>query len=281
MRRHSLRAATVVVAALILAGCGSGSEGGGTDFGGESRGGDPVAAPAFSAVPEAPATTVAAVADTDTAPSAASPTTVPEPAAPASQGQPGPVPPTTAPAAQQAAPAAPATTVPPADDHDHAGESHADETKGGTPLPEVADSWPSCFNAEQRYVVAYPRGWNTDMSAAGGCQYFDPAAVKVPANRDSFRTALMALQTGRDFANPGSASSREPTTISGRQAIRFTATEAGLQRYGYWVERDGKMFEVSTVRPSDMSDGDFAARKAVVDRAAQSLEFQSAAGGGG
>ena len=106
--------------------------------------------------------------------------------------------------------------------------------------------------------VVYPANWFTTTTPTTiACQYFDPAAITVPADPATLKTAVMikadTTTTYQDAltaaTNPAdwTVLTNEPVTIGGLPATRLQATakistpevSAGATRYGYLIDAAG------------------------------------------
>ena len=154
----------------------------------------------------------------------------------------------------------------------------------------LPSGWDLCANAESGYEIGYPANWyTTELNPEQACQQFDPMAFTIPEGGEYPMTALNAVQTQYLFdpgrSGPGMSCSslqlREPTTVGGRQAVRFEERlngdgmyADGTMRYGYVSDRDGLEFTVFTMAGPSVSADDYAAWKAVVDQAVETLHFE-------
>ncbi|HEV8402512.1 MAG TPA: META domain-containing protein [Candidatus Limnocylindrales bacterium] len=215
---------------------------------------EPSPGPSASASPSA---TPAATSTSSPSPSpspTATPTTAPT-ATPAA---------TSAPTATPAASASPApTVVPPAS------------------LPPTATCQLTIPSSVSINVV-YPATWFTTTTPADiACQYFDPAAITVPADPATLKTAVMikadpaatyqdALTAATDPAD-WDVLTNEPVTIGGLPATRLQATatistpevSAGATRYGYLIDAAGHPLWIETT--GTVGDPTFTTNMSVVD----------------
>ncbi len=195
------------------------------------------ASPSASASVSPSASASVSPSPSPTASPTATPTTAPTPT----------VAPTTAPTATPAASASPApTVVPPAS------------------LPPTATCQlviPSSVSIN----VVYPANWFTTTTPTNiACQYFDPAAITVPADPTTLKTAVMikadpattyqdALAAATNTAD-WTVLTNEPVTIGGLPATRLQATakistpevSAGATRYGYLIDAAGGPLWIET-----------------------------------
>jgi heat shock protein HslJ len=212
------------------------------------------AAPTPTATASPSASASASASATPSASPTATPTTAPTPTAA----------PTAAPTATPAASASPApTVVPPAS------------------LPPTA-TCQLVIPSSVSISVVYPANWFTTTTPANiACQYFDPAAITVPADPTTLKTAVMIkadpATTYQDAltaaTNPAdwTVLTNEPVTIGGLPATRLEATatistpevSAGATRYGYLIDAAGGPLWIET--SGTVGDPTFTTNMSVVD----------------
>lgn len=153
------------------------------------------------------------------------------------------------------------------------------------PPRDPLEGWQRCQNRTLDYSISYPPAWQTD----GSCAYFAPGPVEAPRRASVAGAPFVALQL-RDRSPsalvPDSTGDirtlwSEPRTIDGRQAVRYEGEivvsrdlPLGTRLYGYRIHNNGRVFEVSTARLPGSSDAEYQARKALVDLAVKTLDFE-------
>ena len=130
--------------------------------------------------------------------------------------------------------------------------------------------------------VVYPANWFTTTTPANiACQYFDPAAITVPPDPATPKTAVMikadpattyqdALAAATNTAD-WTVLTNEPVTIGGLPATRLEATatistpevSAGATRYGYLIDAAGGPLWIETT--GTVGDATFTTNMSVVD----------------
>jgi hypothetical protein len=159
------------------------------------------------------------------------------------------------------------------------------EIESGTPRQVVP--WPRCGSPALGYSIAYPPGWHHDRN----CAFFDPEPFTVPENSDFYGTALEVQVPQDSWENVAGGLtderfartiSRRELRVSGRRAVlvEVEATgdglfERGYRLYAYVVDVAGRppVIVQATRRPG----AEWTGRKAVADRAVQSLRFAESA----
>ena len=154
-------------------------------------------------------------------------------------------------------------------------------------------SWIPCSNGAFGFTIDYPPDWHTTpvRGKGGECLFFEPEPFEIPANSDFTGTAIEVLPAQESYANVVATMTderfarvlaRSETTIAGRAAVRVEAEatgegllDAGTRTYAYVVDRDGQAFIVQT---TEARGTDFAARKRILDRAAESVQFAGPTG---
>ena len=130
--------------------------------------------------------------------------------------------------------------------------------------------------------VVYPANWFTTTTPTTiACQYFDPAAITVPADPATLKTAVMikadTTTTYQDAltaaTNPAdwTVLTNEPVTIGGLPATRLQATakistpevSAGATRYGYLIDAPAHPLWIET--SGTVGDPTFTTNMSVVD----------------
>ena len=130
--------------------------------------------------------------------------------------------------------------------------------------------------------VVYPANWFTTTTPPTiACQYFDPAAITVPADPATLKTAVMIkadpATTYQDAltaaTNPvdWTVLTNEPVTIGGLPATRLQATakistpevSAGATRYGYLIDSAGHPLWIET--SGTVGNATFTTNMSVVD----------------
>lgn len=170
------------------------------------------------------------------------------------------------------------------------GSTGAPEPQPAVPVAPPAprdplEGWQRCQNRTLDYSISYPPAWQTD----GSCVYFAPGPVEAPRRASVASAPFVALQL-RDRSPsalvPDSTTDirtlwSEPRTIDGRQAVRYEGEivvsrdlPLGTRLYGYRIHNNGRVFEVSTARLPGGSDAEYQARKALVDLAVKTLDFE-------
>lgn len=210
--------------------------------------------PSASAAPSPTAAASPSASASPTASPTATPTTAPTPTAA----------PTAAPTATPAASTSPApTVVPPAS------------------MPPTA-TCQLVIPSSVSISVVYPANWFTTTEPTTiACQYFDPAAITVPADPATLKTAVMIkadpATTYQDAltaaTNPAdwTVLTNEPVTIGGLPATRLQATatistpevSAGATRYGYLIDAAGHPLWIETT--GTVGDATYTTNMSVVD----------------
>lgn len=179
----------------------------------------------------------------------------------------------------------------------------ASPTRSITPTPSPAaespqedglpSGWTLCTNEPRRYVIGYPEDWHTESTGPRyECRWFDPEPFELEPGTEAPLTALTVNPTRRPFekAREGLGSSEshrleseETVRLGDREAVRFERVQTrdllfpeGTRTYGYLLDHEGQAFYVQTAEVPG-ADVDYERNKEVVDQAARSLQFTSAA----
>lgn len=156
---------------------------------------------------------------------------------------------------------------------------------GRTDLPE---GWGLCTNAVRRYRIGYPKQWFTAQNSdEDACRWFNPQPFQVVAQNDGPATALEAYPDSvsfeeaiRGMTNPAVARTlrRGVTTVRGRRALRLEVEATGIgpmpkgtRIFAYLVDFGER--GIFVVETTALAPGDYAANKAVVEQAAQTLRW--------
>ena len=163
----------------------------------------------------------------------------------------------------------------------------ASAATGADASDAAASPWRRCTNSHFGFSIGYPAGWHTArLGPARTCLYFDPRRVTIPRDSDFTGAAIEVLPAAQQpfaYVVKGTADkrfarvvARRATRLAGRRAVMLetVATGEGLYARGteartYVIDRAGDAFIVQTTSVG----GDFAARKAVLDRAVRTLRF--------
>jgi len=210
----------------------------------------------------------------------ATPTTKPTPSATPSTA-PTATPTATATSTPTATPTAPPTAPP-----------TATPVASGTPAPTVVPPASLPPTATCQVVipapvgltinVVYPASWFTVTDPAElACRYFDPAAITVPSDPSTLKTAVMikgdptityqdALTAATDPAN-WNVLTNQPVSIDNLVATRLQATAkvatpdvaVGVTRYGYLVNAGGHALWIETI--GTVGDPTYMTNMSVVD----------------
>jgi hypothetical protein len=211
--------------------------------------------------------------------SVAAPSPLSSPSAPPSESVPTSTPVTAEPSVEISAAPSPTTSPAPS----------ATTSAAPSAAASLPSGWKSCTNSVQGFEIGYPADWyTTELNPDQVCQQFHPTEFTIPVDGEYPLTALNAVQTEYLFdpgrsgpgTSCGSLQMREPTTVGGRPAVRYEENLSGAgmyadgtRKYGYVIDRDGLEFAVFTMADPGVSTGDYAAWKAVVDEAVNTLRF--------
>ena len=130
--------------------------------------------------------------------------------------------------------------------------------------------------------VIYPASWFTVTAPADiACRYFDPAAITVPADPSTLKTAVMikadatttyqAALTAATNPTNWNVLTNEPVSIDNLVATRLQATAkvatsgvaVGVTRYGYLIDAAGRPLWIETM--GTVGDPTYATNMSVVD----------------
>ena len=155
--------------------------------------------------------------------------------------------------------------------------------------PALPAGWELCTDRPGGYAVGYPGDWHTLRLESGNCHFFDPQPIVAPPNSDGIATwftVFSAEHPRRSFTGPDAVdsftrrilSSRE-VTFGGRtmlvresEATKDVIFPIGTRYYGYFLDCGSRSVHLSTLSEPGRPESEYAAKKAVVDRAAPTLE---------
>lgn len=156
-----------------------------------------------------------------------------------------------------------------------------------SPTPESsAGGVAECTNEEARYTVAYPDDWETNSGEImPACSLFDPGRIEIGAGSEiPPDIAVMILREAAPYSavtaeDPSrDDSSREPTTVDGKPALRVEGVttgvglyDRGMPAYHYFVDLAGETLVASTFGAGSL---DFESKKDVLDRMMASIRIQ-------
>lgn len=155
--------------------------------------------------------------------------------------------------------------------------------------PALPAGWERCTDRARGYAVGRPGDWHTLRLEMGDCHFFDPMPIVAPPNSDGIVTWMSAFVQDvprRSFTGPDAIdnsnhrilSARDVTMGSRTMLLRESVTKeelilpAGTRLYGYFLDCGTGSVLLSTTQVPGRPESEYAAKKAVVDRAAPTLE---------
>ncbi len=143
----------------------------------------------------------------------------------------------------------------------------------------------TCENPEASYRIDYPADWETNTGdVVAECSLFDPAPIEIePGTEIGFEIAIAVRVDNVPFERVTEedtaveVTSREKTTVAGRQAVRIegdgtgqASVPEGMGVYRYAVDVDGATLIAATYDAGELA---FETKKQVLDEMMASLEF--------
>ncbi|MBW3577426.1 MAG: hypothetical protein KY462_06755 [Actinobacteria bacterium] len=143
----------------------------------------------------------------------------------------------------------------------------------------------SCENADAAYRIDYPADWETNTGdVLAECSLFDPEPIDIePGTQIGFDVAIAIRAENVSFERVAEEdmavdeTSREETTVAGRQAVRVEGEGTGqalvpdgMRVYRYAVDLDGATLIAVTY---DAGELDFETKRQVLDEMVASLQF--------